>query len=67
MFPKKSGRTVHTAKLIKLTASPYTSQENAELWRKVNAITHEKRKVTADKNTRFKENSPKPPKNKPSD
>ena len=65
MFPKKSGLTVHDAKFIKLTPLTYTRLESAEPWLKENVITNEKRKATADKNTRSRENSPKQPKNKP--
>jgi hypothetical protein len=64
MFPKKSGLTVHDAKFIKITRFPCTRLASEEPWRKANAITHEKKRATADKNTRFKENSQKPPKNK---
>jgi hypothetical protein len=64
MFPKKSGHTVLTAKLIRFTPSPCTRQENAALWRKVNELTLEKKEVTADKNIRFNESSPKQRRNR---
>jgi hypothetical protein len=65
MFPKKPGLTVHDAKFIKITRFPCTRLESGEPWRKANVITHEKKRATADKNIRSKENSPKQPKNKP--
>jgi len=67
MFPKKLGLTVLIAKLIKFTPSPYTKQENAALWQKVNELTNEKKEGTADRNIRFNASFPKPPKNKPSE
>ena len=42
----------------------FTKLESEELWLTENEPTQEKKKVTADKNMRFKENSPKQPKNK---
>jgi hypothetical protein len=65
MFPKKSRHTVPSVRFIELTRSPCTRRENAELQPKVNVITRERKKVTVDRSILFRENSPKPPRNKP--
>jgi hypothetical protein len=65
MFPKKSQHTAQNVKLTENTPLASTRLENAELSQKVNATTNAKKKATVDKNTRFRGNSAKPPKNKP--
>jgi hypothetical protein len=64
MFLKKFGRSVHDVKFTKFTRLPCTRLESVEPWLKANVTMNEKKEATADRNIRFRENSPKQPKNK---